>query len=283
MAAPLKFIDTIKGSSVDSDETGSRINRGFTVAGLDMSLNADVLRKAVTTAAGMPQVNEPHPTEPNCPVVGYHIEFDKSDSIASGYVKYKTPKLPGGGSASGWVFRDTTSLQSFQVSKFPAGTVTITGQNFPAVNLKTTYTVGNGKPESKPATVSILRPVRTLLASCILTARPPVSFYNAIGCVNQGTFEGLPPGFWLCAGVDVDTNDGGNTYIVTAQMHTKCVEDFSTFAVAHNAQGEALVSDAEVDRVLRLPYQSGPAQTVGNGITRVFPYPWADLEDAFTF
>ena len=109
-------LDRVKGSSFDSDSSQTSLNRGFVATGLPTNIPANTLVAAIQ--AKLPQINSQHPTVQGIFVVGYNIKLD-SDSVASGYVKYKSQPLPSGGKVNQWYFELHSYLQSTETEIDP--------------------------------------------------------------------------------------------------------------------------------------------------------------------
>jgi hypothetical protein len=282
---PRIWLDTIQDSSYQSDTNGIRIERGFVTDSLDVSIPFDIMRAAIATSPGMPQKGESHPTETTTRVTGYRMKFATTESVVRGAIIYQTPQQPGGGSSpkGAWTIQDTGALQSISASRIP-GPTGFPGQN--GINLKTTYT-NNADPNAvaltEAASIGYLRPNRIISISTVLAQRPPITWSQAAGLVNQDTLFGLAPGYWLLFPPDVQTQDAGATYSIKVQWHSKCTEDWSSYdASTLSINGKPVPGlDAEFTRLSALPYQAGPSQMVGNGLTRVFPYNWTGMRALF--
>lgn len=282
---PQIYLDSIKDSEYEEDETGIRYARGFHSAALDVSLPADILRKAIITSPGMPQRGEGHPTIGNCVVVGYRIRFNTTANIASGAVLYKTPTSPTGANSNGWTYTERGSLETITASKLPFADIRgIPGALNVIVQGKTGKNAnGTDIVVTKPAAFQYHRPLRTVSFSIVRASEAPDEWKAAIGALNEDTFKKLGPGFWIILDVGEATTNAGGSYVVTVTVQSRVTEDWSTSDVFRDANGPRAIPDAEVDRLFKIPYpaQLIPSQMIGDGITRILPYRTVNFANTF--
>lgn len=165
-------------------------------------------------------------------------------------------------------------------------------------------------PEDK-VDMTFFRPVRTLTITQVILGRPKdqqalTDFFNpsiasgtinvgestdmlsSIGKVNDSSWQGKNPGYWLISGYRSTVSRFDGYYTTVASCMTKNNEDWGQLGVFFNVQtGKYLTVSDSVAKIARtLPYQYGSrnsGQLEGTGICVVGPYPTIDFRSVFGF
>jgi hypothetical protein len=237
----------------------------------DPNLVLDLARRA----PGMPQIGDPHPADPLVKCKRHRV-VGAADDQCWVTITYESARVSSGGATPTFVARDGTTLTPIQTQTCP-------GTRKP---FEVRWLFDKNKPPLVDAlTVNVQMPVRTLSLSGIVNEAQKLSIYQYVGCVNAQKFYGLDPGYWLFAGMENQTVDGGVTYGVTCQFVSKNYEDWSEWGLFRDQHTGKYVTGQDVRdavrRVVTLPYQFGTIVADNAGVTRVGPYPMVDFSVPF--
>jgi hypothetical protein len=239
----------------------------------------DSVLKLALGQGGLPQIGDDYPSEPGCKLVRARAETpqggDGSQSVV--YLDYETVQSSVGGlPGAPFVVSDGSDLISDETQLVP-GLL----QNFP---LRATWINPNNDRDvvSDILTISITRPLRTLVLEGIVKSRPSAALLDAHGAVNEKPWQGKPKGYWKFADLKTRTTDRGLTYSVMVAMQTKGTEDWSTYGVMkdHNEGKFVEVHPNDIKTAKGKEYAHGMIWST-NGLLRVGPYPLADFQTIF--
>jgi hypothetical protein len=282
-------LDRVKGSSFDSDSSQTSVNRGFIATGLPTNIPANTLIAAIQ--ANLPQINSPHPTVQGVFVVGYSIKLD-SDSVSSGYVKYKSQHLANGGKVNQWYFGLHSYLQSTETEIDPVWPAPDGGEQ---IHVSIGGGQGNGPiaivdgkpiyatPVTQPGKLKYLRPIAVFSAQGTFTQPIPIAARSTLGCVNSRSYLGLAQGLWLVHDISEATHDGGNTYQCSIQMMSFRNESWASWLIATDFKGRPLNIPTATIKIERgNPYGIKPQHNPA-GFSRYGLYNVANFQKTFNF
>ncbi len=278
MAATLLLDRLIESTYLDYGVDFTRACRCAVVTNIDVQstgFDPNVLVKSLATA-GMPQLNELHPSITNCRVVR-HLVRGQANNQATVQIFYETPT--GGDVTTGTFFtRAGTSLQSESSGVDQAG--------FP---IYTTYTPTGSAPSSiviKHTPINRLTPLRTLQINGTISGLPDAAKTNAVGCVNSVFWQGLDKGFWLCNGFEFEDNPNG-TVSITSSFVSRVQRDWKEYSIFLDETGNVpsdVLQNAPISSIVGGPYILGQIRAGGiGGFTAVGFYPLANFLSIFGF
>lgn len=274
---PLK-IDVLRDTQYESDTNGIRAQRACVVSAIGGGSTAPfaTLTNALFVA-GMPQVNEPHPTIVGCFVIGHRITLE-SDTVARVVVKYSTPPNNSGnhGKTNQWIIKKRTNLQGTETEVNPAN-------NKPILTSYKNPGDKNDKGTVLTGKVKYLRPARILSATGTFDHDPTTRFEDLIGTVNDANWQKLGVGFWLFHQCESETRDSGKTYEASVGFMSMVNEDWSAYCVQDRGDGKHVVLDQGQVQQIRGQKYTYQKNIVGNGITRVGPYKTSPFRSTFGF
>ena len=196
------IIDITDGARATIDRTGwtsaERIAKVTEVTGSGYAKFQSAL-----SAVDMPQLNAQHPSIPNLYVSGYDFSTEGTDIVVVRII-YTPP--------------DARSVEHTQIKISATATQQQVNTDIDG-NLMTVYWQDekeNEHPQS--GMVNILSPQLTLQIQRIETSSPGSKAMSYIGTVNSGGFNADPGALarhWLCTGIEGNSSDGGQTYVVT--------------------------------------------------------------------
>jgi hypothetical protein len=296
-------MDVKAGMEIDhAFVAGTRLLRPFYIRDIPANATGDPVAFLGTLyTAGLPQFREAHPATGGLRVTRHIIRTGENTNDAAGFVVYEGPSDDGQIEAL-WVIEDRSTLtqemeeidqdgRPIQVIFESTRSVTIERSSGPA-----TYT----EPVRHPFTagVPVLRPRRILSVSGIIKGRPGEAILDALGSVNQNTWQGKDPGYWLCveasAAIQLRSLSGGIApedawYRVRAEFMSKVRRDWSSFAVYRTPYGHIPKELSEPGEtasrlaVINGPYSTGQDNTSANGFAKVGMYPFNDFLATFGF
>lgn len=274
-------LDLIEGSVVDNGTDFARVVRAGIVKDIDVNavgFDPMALIKALGTA-GMPQLNELHPSgTPGLRVVR-HVVRGLANDQARVEVVYETPQFGGGTPqppTGAFLIKDSTTLVSEKVQLGPGAQ--------PLVVTMGGGLLGPGPFDlAKQATLDRLTPLRNLVLFGTMITTNPQQIQNGrtgVGYVNDRTWSGRPKGYWLCTKFDSETLDLGVTYQVTAQFTSRQYRDWKSYYFWRNAVGEleqATIDAAPQIQQMMADEYSFSMKNQGYGFMTVGLYDLADF------
>lgn len=140
---------------------------------------------------------------------------------------------------------------------------------------------GDVRPDDT-VTMRYMAPFKRIIATAFMSGEPSSGIRDALGYVNNATWQGAAAGYWLCAGVEDTTSDRGRNYTFRAEFWSKVVEDWRNTAVMRDQHGHILYVDpADADTLRAEPYDYTVSKL--NGIVWAGLYPLLDFGTTFGF
>jgi hypothetical protein len=263
----------------------------------DISVSGDpdpnVLLKAIH-AAGMPQIGEPHPSDPACQVAR-HVVTGLSNSMCRVEVIYERISEVGSWGGSGEEPKKISYILTEDTSVEMVATNMVWTRN----GRKPIYVSSKKYPHlgRDLLTIQVADPVRRLIARGVfrdrILGRPNPSadeisllehIRGWVGCVNEKKWRGFKRGQCRFDGFQTETTDGGQTYYFTLLFTGKTgASDWREFGVLYNSQtGKYIDIDEDaVENARWNPYVNDIIEY--DGFTVVGPYPTHDFEQLFGF
>lgn len=270
MAATVR-LDLVEGASVDSARTGgNQFIRVAYVSGLTAGVAASVLDSAIS-APGMPQKNDPHPSDANLRVVRYNVR-PAGPNDAYVLIFYEALNL-GGVPVERLAVRDTTTFTQETINRHP--------RTLEPLRVYQDRLGGT----NKILQASFGLPMRTVVLYGLFTDPRPPTWKLGVGCVNMKRFLDYDPGFWLNTYYDEQWSDSDNKHRVTVSFSSKQIYDWSTYAQMRGPTGEYIdVDDAQFKIIVQQKYEYDTIWHT-DGVGRWGFYPFCDfaaLYNAFT-
>ncbi len=289
MPATLMLDRKIEDTLFDNGVDFKRYVRNAIVSNIDVpasGYDANVLIKSLA-AAGLPQLGDLHPSIGNCRVQR-HVVRGLASNQCTIAIYYETPQT-GAFAVSPvgtFVLRDASALTTEETQ------VTYTGAVAKGQPLLIKYKPTSGsnqQPVSHVASVQHLVPLRVLSASAVLNSKPPDTMLSAIGRVNASWWQGLPEGYWLCAGItsQIQQQNGSLAiYTCEASFITKQARDWSSFVTFKDERGRVPADISKDDVALLQGYSYGSvlgSPATANGLLKCALYDRSDFPSLFGF
>ncbi len=267
----------IESTYLDYGKDFTRACRCAVVTNIDVTTGFDpnVLVKSLATA-GMPQINELHPSITNCRVVR-HLVRGQSNNQVTVQIFYETPT--GGDVPTGTFYvKSGTAVQSESAG--------IDSDGLP-IYVDYKPTTGTGSSVQKHTPINRLTPLRTLQVSGTLIGLPSTaSQASAVNTVNLTTWQGLPRAYWLCNGFEVESNSNG-TYTISSSFISRVNRDWKEYCIFLDETGNVPqdvltgAGASAVATVMNKIYIEGQDRV--NGFTSVGFYALNDFISIFGF
>lgn len=263
MAVTLR-LDLVDGASVDSTrDGGNQIIRVAYVSGLTAGVPASILDSAIK-APGMPQKNDPHPSDANLRVVRYNVR-PAGPNDAYVLIFYEALNV-GGVPIERLAVRDTTTFTQETIRRHPR-----------SLEPLRVYQDRLGDGVNKILDASFGLPMRTVVLYGMFTDPRPQTWKLGVGCVNMKDFIGYDPGFWLCTYYDEQYSDADKKHRVTVSFSNKQIYDWSTWSQMRGPTGDFI--DVDDQQFAIIAQQEYAYDTIWHtdGIGRWGFYPFCDF------
>jgi hypothetical protein len=252
----------------------------------------NVLLKAIH-AAGMPQIGEPHPSDPACQVAR-HVVTGLSNSMCRVEVIYERPteSVPQGSNDPkqiSYILTEDTSVETVATNmawtrdakRVP---IYVSSKKYPHIG-RDLLTIQVAVPMRRIVARGVFRD-RTMTAPGLPGIQTTVLDYirQTVGAVNRNPWRGFKRGQCRFDGFQTETSDGGQTYYFTLLFTGKTFSlDWRETGVLYNSQtGKFVDIDQDaVSQALAEEYDVGIKEY--DGFTVVGPYWTADFEQVFGF
>ncbi len=289
MPAPVLTLDIIEGASLTTRVGGGRHIRCGHIQNIPVSTFNDHSwdLKALATP-GMPQMGERHPSGDGTIVVA-HMFRGMANDQARVEIVYDTPggyEIPDGI----FIIEDTTTLVSRAALKVPGVPYYVRVEAAPTNEAGTVPAPAGTIGDSQP--FNYLCPLRTLTFRAVIDYPPNAYLPALVGTVNKNTWQGLPPGYWLCAevqavGIAFDQNSKITRRRMTGAFVTRQREDWTEYQGLRGPDGRVReITAGDLSRLTGVNYQTVRDTTgqmrVKNG-TRIAPYDMFDFLAYFGF
>lgn len=289
MPDPSLLLDRIENARFESGRGITRLYRSFVALDIDTSVKAVTLVR-VLSIVGMPQVNELLQGTAFTRV-SRHVVEPISGTVARGVIIYEGPRSEGFDAIAPFIVEKSSSLTQRPIQEFLLGNswvpiqvrrdrfVTSTAIAFPI----------STKTDIKTSSVNALMPmvVVTLTRSQAPypTNRPKLGTVNATSMPHAPPYDDTPAanvGFWLFAGSDLVTSNGGISYTEKCSLISPVTHDWSDLVYLREPNGEnVIVPAATMDALLKLGYTNTLVQGTNAGqnagVAKVGVYPLADF------
>ncbi len=275
MAATLLLDRLIENTYLDFSADFKRACRCAVVTDIDLQatgFDPNVMVKALAVA-GMPQLNDSHPSIADCRVVR-HLIRGQANNQATVQIFYETPT--GGDVVTGTFYTKAgTALQTES-----------SGIDFSGRPLYVNYTPTGGTAVKKHAPISRLTPLRTIQINGTISGLPDSAKSQAVGCVNSVFWQGLGVGFWLCNGFEFEYLPNG-TFSITSSFISRVQRDWKEYSIFLDETGNVpddVITNSHVPAVINAPYAVDQFFAGGvGGFSAVGFYPLANFSAIFGF
>ncbi len=285
MPATLMLDRKIEDTLFDNGVDFKRYVRNAVVSNIDVpatGYDANVLIKSLAVS-GLPQLGDLHPSIADCRVQRHLVRGLASNQVTIA-IYYETGQTGSAISPVGtYVLRDSSALTTEETQ------VTYDGGHPIKISYRPTG-ITNPPIDTWVANVNHLVPLRVLSASAVVNGKPSDAMLSAIGRVNASPWQGLPTGYWLCAGVNSQIQQQNGSlavYTVDVSFMTKNSRDWSTYVTFKDDRGHVPADiDANDVRNFQTFSYASVLQSGGvyaNGITKVALYGLSDFSSLFPF
>ena len=311
MPATVSILDTVEGSSVDSDFIVYRCTRGAIVTGMTGN-PATALEQIIDALNAHPLVgglNSGQAFGAQYPWNGKML-FLRNVRAKAFNGESATVQLAYdndiAGQNSAYVVTYRGYLQAYETNRLPGTRVELIvprwvkgGSAAAARNDALKAAIASGAYASSPSlptlapevppdlsTQTFEFPMRSITISGIKQgANPPIGKYDSyIGMANDATWQGLDAGYWKITDGGATVSKYGGYFNFNLTATTKNIEDWSTITVLYQTHLRIYVQTDPDDELTcrNAPYQYGIIfNTDGSGILRVGPYKTTSFDPLF--
>lgn len=268
MVHPLAKIDRIYDNGITIYE-GARV---FLVSGLTDG-SSDQSKTALNRAIevnGLPKIGDPYPGKPGlagCVCTGHRpISLNESDDAVLVVAIYSTP-LPIGGTTQAVIVsveKDTVLLPE-------------TAQLHPADGSLIVVQLPNTAPKDqqfRPADIPYNPPMKRMTITAVVRVANVDALEDAVGTVNDTTWQGKPAGFWLYNHFrEITTNQFPIVIALSLEFLTRIRRPWLQYDIARSDMlGTRLSVDPKVlVKVRAMKYFYGQSQLPGITVAGMYP------------
>lgn len=244
---PTLIPDTVAAAESMISPGGSYAVRSFLIKNPDVSMPQDVMVQALA-AAGLPQVGESLSSRYPLFICRRHA-FAPQDN-AGKFLRVRV-----------WYelfASESRPIETF-VAEYSSSLLTDQSQLMPITKAPFRVSLPPDNTEEETATLTIQQPLRVLSLFGLFNSPISSNVMDAEGAVNSDTFQGRPPGHWLCNSVRVRFSDLEGMWSARVEFISKAGEDWRSWAVIRDTgTGQFYnVPQATIDAQLALPYTFG--------------------------
>lgn len=190
------YIDTIDEGDLQATRDRTAIVVTYKLKGVTGS-NATAIKVNAANDSNLPLLNAAHPTYSALRVTEKRVSL--VDNMAVVAVTYSTATTAPGGDPEAPttpVYRMSARVSQEQTNCDKGGIPIALGPNL-----------------DTPASVTVLKPVITMRVSRVEEGiNPGVVAQTYVGKVNLTTWQSKPKGWWLCTGIEANSDDSGDTW-----------------------------------------------------------------------